>query len=521
MILEPTTIRLLLGDQLNLRHSWFRSVRPDVVYTLMEIRPEATYVRHHIQKLVAFFAAMRAFAAALEQQGHRIVYIPLDAPENLNDFASNCRMLMQRFGSNTFAYQLPDEWRLDQQLNAFAHELKAEGTTVEVADTEHFLSQRDTLANLFSGKKTYLMETFYRKMRTEHNILMEPDGHTPLTGRWNYDAENRKKLPASVSLPPAYQPKSTQNVSKLVEIIHQCGIPTLGHIDPAYFHWPVTREESLAALRNFIDHRFSHYGAYQDAMSTRDWLLFHSGISFALNAKMLHPSEVASAAVDAWQERPSEVPFAAVEGFVRQIVGWREYMRGVYWAHMPDYAGLNFFDHQAPLPEWFWTGRTRMRCLAHAVGQSIEHAYAHHIQRLMITGNFSLLLGVHPDAVDDWYLGIYIDAVQWVEITNTRGMSQYADGGIVGTKPYAASANYIHKMSDYCAQCPYDKSRKYGERACPFNSLYWDFYHRHRDKLGRNPRIGMVYPMWDKMGDAEQTQILEHAAWVKAHIETF
>ncbi len=519
MHLKATTLRLVLGDQLNSGHSWFSTVQSDVVYTLMEIRPETTYVRHHIQKVVAFFAAMRAFATALERQGHRITYIPFDAPHNQHDFAANCRALLQQLGCNTFAYQLPDEWRLDQQLAAFAASLQPEGIAVAVADTEHFLSRRDTLANLFSGKKTYLMETFYRKMRAAHGILMEPDGRTPLTGRWNYDAENRKKLPASVAIPAAYRPVPPLNVAELVDLIHQAGIPTVGSIDPGRFHWPLTREESLAVLRDFVDHRLSHFGAYQDAMSTRDWLLFHSGLSFALNAKMLHPLEVVETAVNHWRAHPEEIPYSALEGFVRQIVGWREYMRGVYWAQMPHYAELNFFDHQAPLPEWYWTGHTRMRCLAHAVGQSLEHAYAHHIQRLMITGNFALLLGVHPDAVDEWYLGIYIDAVQWVEITNTRGMSQYADGGIVGTKPYAASANYIHKMGDYCAQCPYDKNQKYGERACPFNSLYWDFYHRHRHRLERNPRIGMVYPVWDKMDDTERGRILEHAVWVKARVE--
>jgi deoxyribodipyrimidine photolyase-related protein len=254
-------------------------------------------------------------------------------------------------------------------------------------------------------------------------------------------------------------------------------------------------------------------------MTTRDELLFHSRLSFGLNVKLISPLEVVRYCVDYWEKHQEAIDISQIEGFVRQIIGWREYMRGVYWAHMPEYADLNFFDHQAKLPSWFWTGDTQMKCLQHAIGQSLEGAYAHHIQRLMVTGNFALLLGVHPDEVDAWYLGIYMDAVEWVEITNTRGMSQFADGGIVGTKPYVASANYMHKMGDYCSQCAYDRKKKVGEGACPFNSLYWDFYDRHEDKLARNPRIGMMYRVWAKRDPEEKAAILEQADYYKKHIE--
>lgn len=254
-------------------------------------------------------------------------------------------------------------------------------------------------------------------------------------------------------------------------------------------------------------------------MTDRHYLLFHSKLSFAMNVKLLSPLEVCQASIQHWEEHQDDIEIAQIEGFVRQIIGWREYMRGVYWAQMPDYAEKNFFEHDAKLPSWYWTGDTKMKCLQHAIGQSLEHAYAHHIQRLMVTGNFALLIGVHPDEVDQWYLGIYIDALQWVEITNTRGMSQYADGGLLATKPYVASANYMNKMSDYCKNCHYNHRKKTEDDACPFNTLYWDFMDRHRDKLENNARIGMAYRTWDRYDDDQKEDILRKAAWVKENIE--
>lgn len=246
-------------------------------------------------------------------------------------------------------------------------------------------------------------------------------------------------------------------------------------------------------------------------MTVHAWSVYHSRLSFSLNIKLLSPREVIDAAIQEWEKRPEEISFNQVEGFVRQIIGWREFMRGVYWAKMPEFAAMNFFGHEAKLPEWYWTGKTKMNCLKHAIGQSLDQAYAHHIQRLMVTGNFALLAGVHPDEVDQWYLGIYIDALDWVEITNTRGMSQFADGGIIGSKPYVSSAAYIDKMSDYCGSCFYNKAKKVGEKACPFNSLYWNFYDRHTDKLARNPRIGMMYKVWERMKQEDKTALLEQA----------
>ena len=302
-------------------------------------------------------------------------------------------------------------------------------------------------------------------------------------------------------------------------MLEKAGVSTIGEAESGKIHWPVTRTEALQLLDHFVKELLPWFGKYQDALTTADPFLFHSRLSFALNVKLLDPQEVVSSAVKMWESDPEKFDIAQVEGFVRQIMGWREYMRGLYWAQMPEYATLNFFAHDAALPEWFWTGDTKMECQRLAIRQSLQHAYAHHIQRLMVTGNFALLLGVDPNAVDAWYLGIYIDALEWVEITNTRGMSQYADGGIVGSKPYVSSANYLNKMSDYCSNCFYDHKQKTGTRACPFNSLYWDFYDRNRELLEKNPRIGFALRNWDKMTAEQQEAIRNQAAAIKANAD--
>lgn len=508
------TLRLILGDQLNPRHPWFEEVRSDVLYVMMECRSETDYARHHIQKVLGFFGAMRRFAAGLQQQGHRVVYLKLDDPENRQSISGNIRDLTASYAATRFEYQLPDEFRLDQELKELGNLLNI---SVKAVDSAHFLTDREELARHFRGKKTYIMESFYRAMRIRTGLLMEADGKTPMGERWNFDVENRKKLPAKVEIPEPLV--FAHDLTGIAEMIRAQGVNTMGHADPGRFSWPLDRSESLQLLAHFLNFRLPLFGTYQDAMTLRDTWLFHSRLSFSLNLKMISPKEVAEAAVLHWKAHPERISLAQVEGFIRQIIGWREYMRGIYWAQMPGYAALNYFNHQAALPSWYWTGETRMRCLRHAIGQSLEEAYAHHIQRLMLTGNFALLLGVHPDEVDRWYLGIYMDAVEWVEITNTRGMSQFADGGVVGTKPYVSSANYIRNMSDYCSGCAYDPGKRYGPGACPFNSLYWDFYDRQAQKLSSNPRIGMMYRTWEKMPAEERARILEQAAFYKAHAE--
>lgn len=504
------TVRLILGDQLNRFHSWYQTVSEDKLYVMMEIRQETDYARHHVQKVLAFFTAMRGFSDWLKEEGHNVLYLPLDDPKNTQSLTGNLDWIIRENDADAFEYQLPDEYRLDTQLNKYTKELSI---PFESADTEHFLTQRNDLKKFFSGKKTYLMESFYRKMRKKFDILM--DGESPSTGNWNYDAENRSKLKDTSIL--LRHPDQFKKVKEIHQMVQNSGASTIGEISNKGLNWPCTREEGIELLNYFCEELLPFFGKYQDAMHTDDPFLFHSRLSFALNIKLLHPLEVIHAVEKKWKQDPEKYGIAQVEGFIRQILGWREYMRGIYWAEMPAFAEMNHFGHKAALPGFFWSGDTRMNCMSKSITQSLEHAYAHHIQRLMVTGNFALLAGINPDEVDGWYLGIYIDAIQWVEITNTRGMSQYADGGIVGTKPYVSSANYIDKMSNYCSGCHYNKSKKFGDKACPFNSLYWSFYAKNREKLENNPRIGFVYRTLDRMKDSEK--ILAQADEYLANLE--
>ena len=505
-------LRLILGDQLNHKHSWYKEKLENTTYVLMEMRQELTYTTHHIQKVVAFFLAMRAFADHLKNKGHRVIYLNQDNSKNKQSLTENLEWLFQEQGIEKFEYQLPDEYRLDQQLRMFCKDIKIES---EAFDTEHFLTKRHDLKDFFESKKMLIMENFYRMMRKKYDVLME-DGD-PVGGKWNYDHDNRKKMPTDTTIP---QVKSFQkSVQEIVNLLESEKVKTIGRIDTSNFVWPTTREEGLEQLDYFIEACLPQFGDYQDAMTTKGWSLFHSRISFALNSKLIDPLEVIQKVEQVYQENPDYAPLSAIEGFIRQILGWREYMRGIYWRNMPAYAETNFFERQTNLPSWFWTGETKMKCLSHAIGQSLDHAYAHHIQRLMVTGNFALLAGIDPDQVDEWYLGIYIDAIEWVEITNTRGMSQFADGGIVATKPYVSSANYMHKMSHYCTQCSYDHKKKVGENACPFNSLYWEFLDRHRDKLSKNQRMSMIYRVWDKNSQESKNLTLEQAAIYLEYLE--
>lgn len=494
-----------MGDQLNIKHSWFEQANDEICYVLMEMRQETDYVKHHVQKVVGFFAAMRAFAEELKAKGHEVIYLQLDEAENQQNLTKNLDLLIEERAIDRFEFQLPDEYRLDEQLSEYCSSLDI---SWKAYDSEHFYTTREELAHFFKGKKTFLMESFYRHMRKKHQVLM--DGKDPVTGQWNYDKANRKSFPREFSVPD--RSSRTHDLSHILQVLGDQNVETIGELEVENYRWPITRREALADVQLFCERFLPHFGDYQDAMHTGVIYGYHSLISFALNIKLISPKEVVDRVIEAWQEDQESIPFSAVEGFVRQLIGWREFMRGVYWVKMPDYAQLNYFGHSRKLPKWYWTGDTKMSCLRHAIQQSLHHAYGHHIQRLMVTGNFALLAMVDPDEVDEWYLGIYIDALQWVEITNTRGMSQYADGGIIGSKPYVSSANYIHKMSNYCGSCHYSHAKKTGEKACPFNSLYWNFYDQHRDKLEKNPRIGMMYRTWDRMNADTKTELLEQAA---------
>lgn len=506
-------IRLILGDQLNSNHSWFQKVDNATVYLMMEVRQETDYVVHHVQKVVGFFGAMRFFAAWLQDHGHSVHYIKLDDPENLQNIVLNTQSTLRKYKAVHLDYMEPDEYRLQ---TLFEQEFKWDGIEVQRHSTEHFLAGHEDLETHFKDKKQFRMEFFYRYMRKKYNILM--NGKEPMGGQWNFDTENRKALPSKVYPPPPFLFK--YNTTSLVNMVQSSGVKTIGTVNAEAFEWPLQRKDGLLLLSYFVENLLPAFGTYQDAMTQKSWSLFHSRLSFALNTKMLHPKEVIEAVVNAWDKSSSEIPLHQVEGFIRQILGWREYVRGVYKTMMPAYAQMNFFNHKRTLPSWFWTGNTKMKCLQHAIGQSLEKAYAHHIQRLMVTGNFALLAGIDPDEVDRWYLGIYIDAIEWVEMPNTRGMSQFADGGCMGSKPYVSSAAYIDRMSDYCKNCVYDAKKKTGVGACPFNSLYWHFYHRHTALLRSNPRIGMAYVTWSKMAETSKNELLAQAEAYLENIES-
>lgn len=508
-------LRLILGDQLNLQHPWFDHVNESVCYLLMEMRQETDYAPHHIQKVVAFFGAMRHFAKVLEERGHRVIYLSLDAKENRQSLPENLDYIIDKYAVKGFAYQYPDEYRLDQQLSHYCAHLNLPH---EVVDTHHFMTSRTELTDFFEGKKQLILEFFYRNMRKKFNLLMQrgqPEGE-----QWNFDKNNRKKWKGSPAIPEAFVPK-VENVLGLEKLIHTAGVKTIGTLTPSNFLYPFSREEALEQLKYFCSNLLVHFGDYQDALHTEEINLFHSRISFALNVKMISPLEVVETVIAFYRQNEEDIELAQVEGFVRQIIGWREYMRGIYWKEMPAYAEKNALANHNPLPDFYWTGKTKMNCLHHSIQNSLDNAYAHHIQRLMITGNFALLAQVHPDAVDQWYLGIYADAIEWVQITNTRGMSQWADGGIVATKPYVSAAAYIHKMSNYCDSCHYNKKKRLGEDACPFNSLYWNFLDDKKQYFAKNNRMAMMLRLLDKIPPQELAEIKARAGAILTNPDAY
>lgn len=489
-------LRFILGDQLNQKHSWFNEVDKDVTYLMAEMLQETDYVKHHIQKVVAFFLSMRNFSEELSEKGHRFIYLKISDSDNPQDLEKIIEKYVFETSAEKFEYQLPDEFRLDAQLKNICKDLSI---TSEAFDTEHFFTTRYELKNFFSGKKLLIMENFYRMMRKKHDIMMvnnQPDG-----GKWNFDHSNRKKWKGEPEIP---QERGFRNeVEDIVKEIKNAGVKTFGNIETNNFNLPTSKADCLSVLNYFCKNLLVHFGDYQDAMHTDEKFLFHSRLSFAMNTKLLSPKEVIDTVLAHFYENTYDIHISQVEGFVRQILGWREYMRGIYWKEMPDYAEMNELQNHNKLPDFFWTGKTKMNCLKHSIGQSLDEAYAHHIQRLMIIGNYALLTQIHPDEVDAWYLGVYIDAIEWVEITNTRGMSQFADGGIVATKPYVSSANYINKMGNYCSGCTYSHTKKLGEDACPFNSLYWNFLDEKKEHFKNNNRMAMMMNLLAKKGKEE------------------
>lgn len=513
-----STLRFIFGDQLNASHSWYKDEdQHTTLYVIAELKQETDYVKHHTQKIAAFFLAMEHFAKALKSAGFNVLHLTLDDTKDDESLPALLTRLAKHYQCKRIEYQYPDEYRLKQQLQAFSENSEC---AINAYDTEHFLLPFNDICQHFKKDKHVKMEFFYRAMRKRFNILMD-ENNEPVGGKWNFDQQNRNKLKQhdlnAIPEPLCFG----HDVKDILSRIKKHNITTFGECSHSIL-WPTTRYEAKQLLDFFCDHLLVHFGQFQDAMtcqSEHQWSLYHSRLSFALNTKMLHPMQVIKRVIEAFEKQQQKIDIAQVEGFIRQILGWREYVRGIYWQNMPDYANKNALEAKRALPDYFWHANTKMKCMHHAIKQSLDTAYAHHIQRLMITGNFCLLTAINPNEVDAWYLGIYIDAIEWVEMPNTRGMSQFADGGLIATKPYAASGNYINKMSDYCKDCHYNVKEKATDDACPFNSLYWNFMLEHEQLLSKNPRIGMIYNTWYKQDESQQQATLKRAKWCVDNLE--
>lgn len=500
-----TQLHLILGDQLSTSLSALDSYdKTNDIVAMFEVMEEATYVEHHPKKIAFLFSAMRHFAQALKQEGYRVHYTRLDDSHNTQSIANELQRVATQHNARRIICTEPGEWRVLEFMKQWPEKT---GIPCEIRPDARFLCSRDEFAAWAKDKKHLRMEFFYREMRKKYRILLEQDG-LPAGGKWNFDDENRKPPAKGLSSPKRISHKKDPVTQEVLKLVHERFSSHFGTLEP--FHYAVTREQAILELHHFIDHLLPLFGDYQDAMVAGEAYLYHSLLSSYLNAGLLLPLEICEMAEHAY--RRGNAPLNAVEGFIRQILGWREYVRGIYWHFMPDYAKLNFFDAHRPLPEFYWSGKTDMFCLSEAIGHTRDHAYSHHIQRLMITGNFALLAGLDVKQVCEWYLAVYSDAYEWVELPNTLGMALFADGGKMASKPYAASGKYIHRMSNFCEQCRYDPEKVTGPDACPFNSLYWDFIARNEAKLRNNPRMAYPYTNWARMSADKKSEVRRQAS---------
>ena len=499
-----SALRLILADQLSEEISSLQGLdaaRDSVL--LCEVMEEATYVPHHPKKIAFLFSAMRHFAAELSAKGVTVRYVKLDDAENSGSFTGEVARAVKALKPDTVIVTEPGECRVLSMMHTWQTSL---GIHVDIRTDTRFLATHAEFCTWARGKKQLRMEFFYREMRKMHGLLMEFDGK-PTGGAWNYDKENRKPPKAGMQSPLRIRHRKSTIVYEVLELVKTYFAQHFGTLEP--FHYAVTRAQARLELDHFIEKVLPQFGDYQDAMVAGEPYLYHSLISSYLNAGLLLPLEICRKAEAAY--RAGLVPLNAAEGFIRQILGWREYMRGIYWLQMPDYGTRNALHATRSLPEFYWTAETRMFCMAESIRHTRDHAYSHHIQRLMVTGNFALLAGLDVAQVQAWYLAVYSDAYEWVEMPNTLGMALFGDGGIVASKPYAASGKYIHRMSNYCERCAYDPDVMTGENACPFNALYWDFLVRHEDTFRGNQRMPYVFSTWDKFTLEKQNAIRAQA----------
>lgn len=495
---------LLLGDQLNLSMSSLQKIDKKNDYVLMaEVNSEATYVKHHKQKIAFLFSAMRHFCQRLKDEQYKVTYI-----DYLNGNNKGClfKQVQDFINNNTSIDKLvvakPGEYRLFEDIRNWSDKLNV---YVEIAEDNRFMATEEDFANWAKGKKQLRMEFFYREMRKTFGYLIEDK--SPVGGKWNFDSDNRKKLPKDKTPPPPTKFEQDDITQIVIELVKNEFDDHFGDLDE--FHYAVTREQALTVLDEFIVNRLENFGDYQDAMAQDEPWMYHSHISFYLNAGLLSAKEVLDAAQNAYDNELA--PLNAIEGFIRQILGWREYVRGFYWYFMPKLKSDNYLNANRTLPSFYWTGDTDMNCLSQSISQTKKYSYAHHIQRLMVLGNFALLAGLDPNEVNEWYLIVYSDAYEWVELPNVSGMILFSDGGNLASKPYAASGSYINKMSNYCAHCRYSVKEKTGKQACPFNYLYWDFIQRHKSRFVNNPRMAMIYKTMERM-DSQQLMHMQEDA---------
>lgn len=494
-----TTLRLILGDQLSEQISSLSDINKEKdIVLLCEVWEEATYVAHHKKKIAFIFSAMRHFAAELEKSGCRVIYTKLDDEDNARSFEAEVARVINKYKITQVITTEASEYRVLANMQTWERTLNV---TVEIREDDRFICSKEEFSTWAKDRKSLRMEYFYREMRQKTSILM--DGDQPLGGQWNFDTDNRKPAKNGMSIPETYHSKPDSVTEQVIELVENRFSEHFGETRP--FHYAVTRRQALAALKQFIQQRLVNFGDYQDAMIEGEPWMYHSHISHYINCGLLLPMECIEAAEQAYHDNLA--PINAVEGFIRQILGWREYVRGIYWLKMPDYAKENFLQAKRKLPWFYWTAETKMNCLKQCIQETQKNAYAHHIQRLMVLGNFALLAGIDPKYVNEWYLIVYADAYEWVELPNVSGMILFADGGYLASKPYAAGGNYINKMSDYCKKCQYNVKLKNGKDACPFNYLYWNFLACNRNKFKNNHRMGMMYKTLDRMSHEKKLAI--------------
>ena len=494
------SIILILGDQLSHNISSLKRCNKDRDLIVMcEVMKECTTPKHHKKKIAFILSAMRHFSVELHNEGFDVCYVKLDDKNNSNSFKSEIVRISQQYKIDNIKVTHPGEYRVLEELKS----LNELNINVEILDDDRFLCSIEEFKEFTKSKKSLVMEGFYRYMRKKHNILMD-ENNKPIGGKWNYDSQNRKPPKSGLKIPTHYQNKPDEITNEVIDLVNERFSDHFGDINP--FYLGVTRDEAVLVLKNFIKERLENFGTYQDAMIENEDFMYHSHIGFYLNNGLLNPLEAIKLVEEEYQK--GDVSINSAEGFIRQIMGWREYVRGVYWLKMPEYSELNFLNAKNKLPEFYWGGKTKMNCIKECVRSTKQNSYAHHIQRLMVLGNFALIAGIDPKEVNEWYLIVYADAYEWVELPNVSGMVLFADGGILGTKPYAASGSYVNKMSNYCKNCSYDVKEKLGEKACPFNYLYWNFLIENKDVLRKNHRMAMIYNVLEKF-DEEKTENIQ------------